>query len=353
MSRYLATRLRALTPYVPGEQPQDMQYVKLNTNESPYPPSAKAREYAKEAADKLMLYPDPDYVLLRNKLAELYQVSPDQIIVGNGSDEILNFAFAAYGESGVVYPDISYGFYPVFGQLYSLDCQEIPVDENLRINPKDYCAVHKAVFIANPNAPTGQTLQRADIEQILKTNPNNVVIIDEAYVDFGAESMVPLIKTYDNLLVVQTFSKSRSFAGARFGFGIAAASLITDLNTIRCSTNPYNVSRVTAAAALGALEDEAYTKENCAKIIETRTAVTANLRSRGFTVLDSSANFIFVRHPEIDGETLYRALKAHGVLVRHFTKPKIAAYNRITIGSPDQMDRLIAELDKIMQEVSA
>ncbi|HJJ35742.1 MAG TPA: histidinol-phosphate transaminase [Methanocorpusculum sp.] len=354
MSRFFSSRFSTLTPYVPGEQPRDMQYVKLNTNESPFPPSAKAQEYARKEADALMLYPDPDYNALREKLAEVYHVAKNEVIVGNGSDEILDFAFAAFCENGAVFPDTSYGFYPVFAQLNAIDYTEIPVnDATLAIDPADYCGVNKTIFIANPNAPSGIALSLADIEMILKSNPNNVVVVDEAYVDFGAESAIPLVRKYDNLLVVQTFSKSRSFAGARFGFGIASSGLISDMNTIRCSTNPYNVSRMTAAAAVGALEDEAYTKENCARIIETRGIVVKKLRELGFIVLDSSANFIFARHPDIGGKDLYLTLKKRGVLVRHFDKPKIAAYNRITIGSPAQMDRLISEIEHILNEVHA
>jgi len=257
MSRFFSSRFSTLKPYVPGEQPRDMQYVKLNTNESPFPPSKKAQEYAKKEAANLLLYPDPDYTAVREKLAEVYHVTKDEVIVGNGSDEILDFAFAAFCEHGAVFPDTSYGFYPVFAELNAITYTEIPVsDATLEINPDDYCGVNKTVFLANPNAPSGIALPLTAIEKILKSNPNNVVVIDEAYVDFGAESAIPLIKKYDNLVVVQTFSKSRSFAGARFGFGIASSALINDMNTIRCSTNPYNVSRITAAAAVGALEDE-------------------------------------------------------------------------------------------------
>lgn len=350
MSRYFTSKLRELKPYVPGEQPQDQKYIKLNTNESPFPPSPKALIRAQNAVDTLMLYPDPNYQKLRTKLAEMYGVSANQIIVGNGSDEILNFAFSAFGEPGVVFPDITYGFYPVSAHLNSISYQEIPLDTSLRINPNDYCNIHKTIVLANPNALSGIALSCADIEMIVKSNPDNVVIIDEAYVDFGGESAVNLISKYDNLLIIQTFSKSRSFAGARIGFGIGSFDIINDLNTIRCSINPYNISRITAEAALGVLDDESYTRKNCATIIKTRNHVTEKLRNLGFIIPESSANFIFAKHPKLNGDKIYHTLKERGILVRHFDNPKISAYIRITIGSSDQMERLITEIEQILSE---
>ena len=351
MSRFFTSKLSALKPYTPGEQPQDMQYVKLNTNESPYPPSPKALQYARDAASSLMLYPDPEYKELCKKIAEVFDVSPNQVVVGNGSDEILDFAFAAFCEKGAVYPDTSYGFYPVFACINGVSGTEIPVGKDLAVNPADYEHAGRTIFIANPNAPSGIALPVSEIEKIVKSNPDSVVVIDEAYVDFGAESSVPLTKKYDNLLVVQTFSKSRSLAGARFGFGIGSPELISDLNRIRFSTNPYNVSRTTAAAALGALEDEDVTKANCRKIIETRTRTAEKLAALGFTGPVSSTNFLFVKHPGIDGKELYLKLKERGVLVRHFDKKDISAYNRITIGTDEQMEVLIKRVTEILEEM--
>ena len=351
MSRFFTTKLSALKPYTPGEQPQDMQYVKLNTNESPYPPSPKALAYAREAASSLMLYPDPEYKVLCAKIAEVLGCAADQVMVGNGSDEILDFAFAAFCEKGAVYPDTSYGFYPVFACMNGVSGTEIPVGDDLSINPADYAGAGKTVFIANPNAPSGVALSPADIETLVQSNPDSVVVIDEAYVDFGAASAVPLTKKYDNLLVIQTFSKSRSLAGARFGFGIGSPDLISDLNRIRFSKNPYNVSRTTAAAALGALEDEDITRENCRKIIETRRRTAERLKAMGFTGTESSANFLFIKHPEIDGKELYLKLKERGVLVRHFDKERIAAYNRVTIGTDEQMETFIKAVSAILEEM--
>ncbi|HJJ38565.1 MAG TPA: histidinol-phosphate transaminase [Methanocorpusculum sp.] len=350
MSRFFTSRLSGLKPYTPGEQPQDMQYVKLNTNESPYPPSPKALQYARDAADTLMLYPDPEYKLLCAKLAEVYDVAPNQIVVGNGSDEILDFAFAAFCENGVVFPDTSYGFYSVFGELNQITTEEIPVRSDLSIDPADYCNVGRTIFLANPNAPSGIALSIPELERIITANPDSVVVIDEAYVDFGAESAVPLTKKYENVLVVQTFSKSRSLAGARFGFGVGSPELIADLNRIRYSTNPYNVSRTSAAAALGALEDEMITRANCAKIIATRKRTAEALAALGFTGPVSSTNFLFVKNDKISGKELYLKLKARGVLVRHFDKESITDYNRITVGTDEQMDILLKTVKEILEE---
>ncbi len=352
MSRYFSEKYAALTPYTPGEQPRDMKYVKLNTNESPFPPSAKAVEAAAKAAERVQLYSDPECTLLVDKFCEVFGVSRDEVLFTNGSDEILNFAFMAYCDEThpAVFPDITYGFYPVFAAIDRVPYEEIPLREDFTVNVDDYCGVGKTVFIANPNAPTGIALTRAEIERIVKSNPDNVVVIDEAYVDFGAESCLPLTKKYDNLLVAQTFSKSRSMAGARLGFGVGNPALIRDLNTIKYATNPYNINSMTMAAGVGALSDEAYTRENCRVIQENRAFTVASLEKLGFTVLPSLANFIFARHAALDGETLYRELKARGVLVRHFTKPSICDYNRITIGTREQMQILLDTIGQIMKE---
>ena len=351
MSRFFSEKYNCLTPYTPGEQPKDMQYVKLNTNESPFPPSASVAAAVAAQSGKLQLYSDPESTALREKLAQVYGVKPQQVLVTNGSDEVLNFAFMAFADekSPLVFPDISYGFYPVFAQLNNIPYTQIPLKEDFSIDPEDYTGVGKTVVIANPNAPTGLCLTLAQIEQIVKSNPDNVVIIDEAYVDFGAESAVSLVDRYDNLLVTQTFSKSRSMAGARLGFGIGNEKLIADLNTIKYSTNPYNVNRMTEFAGVAALEDNDYYMENARTIMENRQWTTQELRKLGFTVLDSKANFLFASSDRIDGEQLYLELKKRGVLVRHFTKPRISPYVRITIGTMEQMQILVDNIKKLLE----
>ncbi len=351
MSRFFTSKYDQLTPYTPGEQPKDQQYVKLNTNESPYPPSPKAIAKAAEAAATLQLYSDPECRLLVDKAAETFGVSPDEMLFTNGSDEILNFAFMAFCDEShpAIFPDITYGFYPVFAKLNGIPYTEIPLRADFTINVAEYMEQHKTIFIANPNAPTGIALPLSDIEAIVKSNPDSVVVIDEAYVDFGAESAVSLIHTYDNLLVTQTFSKSRSMAGARLGVGFACKELIRDLNTIKYSTNPYNVNRMTMAAGIGALEDEAYFKENCQKIMDTRAWTITELRALGFDVIDSAANFVFAKHHSVGGKELYLKLKENGILVRHFDKDKLYDYNRITIGSAEQMQILIKTLKQLLE----
>ena len=352
MSRFFTERYSSLVPYTPGEQPQDMQYVKLNTNESPFPTSPKAVAAAAEAAERLRLYSDPECRLLTEKFCEVFGVAKDEVLFTNGSDEILNFAFMAYCDDAhpAAFPNISYGFYPVFAEINRVPYTEIPLRYDFTIDVDAYCGINKTIFIANPNAPTGIALKPAEIEMILRSNPNNVVVIDEAYVDFGAESCLPLTRKYDNLLVAQTFSKSRSMAGARLGFGVGNAEIIRDLNTIKYSTNPYNINSMTMAAGIGVLSDEEYTRKNCLAIQENRAFTVDALRRMGFAVLDSVANFIFAKHASVDGETIYRELKARGVLVRHFTKPAIKDYNRITIGTREQMQTLLDTLNGILEE---
>ena len=352
MSRYTSKKLASLVPYTPGEQPRERTYIKLNTNESPFPPSEKALTAAAEAAERLHLYSDPTCRVLTDKLAELYGVDPAEVICTNGSDEVLDFAFQAFcdGDTPAVFADITYGFYPVFAARNGIPYEVIPLKDDFTIDIKDYFGVGKTIFIANPNAPTGIALTRDEVEQILIHNPDNVVVIDEAYVDFGAESCVPLIRKYDNLLVTMTFSKSRSMAGARLGFGIGSRALISDLHTIRYSTNPYNVNSMTMAAGVGTLCDEAYARANCQAVMDNRSWTVAELKIRGFEMTDSKTNFIFAKHPDMDGGRLYLALKENGILVRHFTSPRISDYNRITVGSLEQMQALIRTIDIIMKE---
>lgn len=352
MSIYLTEKLKNLTPYTPGEQPKDFSYVKLNTNESPFPPSKKAVKYASKYAKLLNLYPDPECYKLRKLLAEKIGVCEDELIITNGSDEILNFAFMAYCDDchPVAFPNITYGFYKVFADLYGIAKDEIPLKDNFEIDINNYIGINKTIFIANPNAPTGLILSTDKIEEIIKSNPNNVVIVDEAYIDFGGESCIPLIHKYNNLLVTQTFSKSRSMAGARVGFGVGCKELIKDLNTIRYSTNPYNINSMSMAAAIGMLEDDKYSKKNCETIIKNRAYTSSYLEKLGFTVTDSYANFVFAKHEKFSGEEIYLKLKEKGVLVRHFNKPEISDYNRITIGTKKQMDKLITSLKEILEE---
>ena len=348
MSKFFSNKYEGLIPYTPGEQPQNRKYIKLNTNESPFPPSAKAISAACEEAEKLQLYSDPDCRVLRKKMAENLGISEDEIIFTNGSDDILNFAFMAFCDNGAAFPDITYGFYPVFAALNRIDADEIPLNKDFTINVSDYYGIGKTIFIANPNAPTGIALSQEEIEKIVSSNPDNVVVIDEAYVDFGAESCIPLIKKYDNLLVIQTFSKSRSMAGARLGFAVGCAELIRDLNTVRCSTNPYNINRMTMAAGVGALEDEEYTAANCTAIAENREFTRTELERLGFECLPSQANFIFAKHPKYNGKKLYEDLKERGILIRHFEKDRIREYNRITIGTAEQMKALISALEDLL-----
>ena len=352
MSRFFSQKYSRLTPYTPGEQPKDMKYVKLNTNESPYPPSKEVYEAVMEEAKKLHLYSDPECSVLTQKIADRYGVSKDMVLVTNGSDEILNFAFMAFCDSkrGIAFADITYGFYSVFADLNGIPYKIIPLKDDFTIDLGDYYDLEENIVIANPNAPTGIALSRAEIEALVKKNPERVVIIDEAYVDFGGESCVDLVKKYDNLLVTMTFSKSRSMAGGRIGFGIGSADLISDLNTIKYSTNPYNVNRISQVAGACAIDNDEYYMSNAKEIIKNREYTKKRLEELGFEVLNSSANFLFAKSDKISGQDLYLKLKSKGVLVRHFTKEKIKDFNRITIGTRDQMDILIEKIICILEE---
>ena len=350
MSKYFSEKYKNLVPYVPGEQPKDNDYIKLNTNESPFPPSEKAVQLAGEYAKKLNLYSDPTASVLTGKVAELLGVQKNQVLMTNGSDEILNFAFMAFCDENTpaVFPDISYGFYKVFAQINNLPYEEIPLKDDFTINVDDYIGINKTIFIANPNAPTGIAVTLEEIEKIVSSNPDNVVVIDEAYVDFGGVSSVCLVDKYPNLLVTQTFSKSRSMAGARLGFGVGSSELIADLNAIKYSTNPYNVNSMTMAAGIGCLEDEEYTRKNCLAVQEAREFTKSELLKLGFELTDSKTNFVFAKHPGVSGEEIYQKLRENGILVRHFTAEKICEYNRITIGTMAQMQTLIDVLRKIL-----
>lgn len=350
MSKFLSCKYQNLEAYVPGEQPQDMEYIKLNTNESPYPPSKEVIDaISSSEVEKLRLYSDPECKCLRESLAKHYNTGYKNVFVSNGSDDILNFAFMAFSQNGVIFPEISYGFYSVFADLHGIEYSQVPLMADFTINSSDYTGKNAMVVIANPNAPTGIALSLSQIEEIVASNPDNVVLIDEAYVDFGGESAVDLTSKYDNLLVVQTFSKSRSLAGGRLGFAIANEELIADLEKIKYSTNPYSINRLSLLAGTAAVESDSYYMDNCKKIIATREYTVAELRKLGFDVLPSCANFIFAKKDGIDGGEFYTQLRKNGILVRHFTKESIKEYNRITIGTQKQMEKFIDVCKNIIE----
>ena len=350
MSRFLRGRLNALAPYVPGEQPRDQKYIKLNTNESPFPPAPGVLKVLnREEGEKLRLYSDPEARPLVEAIAKRYGAGTDQVFVGNGSDEVLAFSFLAFGEGGVRFPDLSYGFYPVFAGLYDIPADPMPLRHDFTIDPADYTDCGKMVVLANPNAPTGLALSRYTMEGIIASNPDHVVLVDEAYVDFGGESCVPLLEKYDNLLVVQTFSKSRSLAGGRVGFALGSPDLIADLNRIKFSFNPYNLNRLSILAGAAAMEDEDYFQQCTRTIRAVRAKVTDALRAIGFTVLDSKTNFIFVRPWGISGKDYFDALRQRGVLVRRWDRADIGDYVRVTIGSEEEMDTFLDITKEIVE----
>ncbi len=353
MSKFLNERISRLSPYTPGEQPKDMEYIKLNTNESPFPPSKLGIVLCQQGASISHLYPDPDCTQLTKLVAESMSVKAENVIMVNGSDEVLNFAFMAYCDekTPAVFADITYGFYKVFASLNGVPTKIIPLKDDFSIDIDDYINQDGTVFIANPNAPTGLLLPLSEIERLLKANPDRIVVIDEAYIDFGGESAVKLIDKYDNLLVTQTFSKSRSLAGARLGFGVANEKIIADLMRIKYSTNPYNVNRASAGLGMGAILDKEYFVSNCKKIIENRENTKAQLIKLGFKVTNSYANFLFAKTDKISGKQLYLKLKEKGVLVRHFDSERISEYIRITIGNEEQMQKFIEKTAKILEEI--
>lgn len=351
MSEFLNSRLQKIEAYTPGEQPQDKKYIKLNTNESPFPPSKGVISAINSTEiENLRLYCDPESKKLKESFAKLYGVKYENIFVSNGSDDIINFAFMAYGQNGAAYADITYGFYPVFAELYGIKSDIVPLKDDFSLNVDAFCGKNKLVVIANPNAPTGMEINLYDIEKIVVKNPNSVVLIDEAYIDFGGTSCVELTNKYKNLLCVGTFSKSRSLAGARLGYAIANEELIKDLEKIKYSTNPYNINRLTQLAGIYAIAENDYYIDNCNKIIENRDYTVNELKSLGFSVLPSKANFIFAKSNAIGGLTLYKELKEKGVLIRHFEKERIKDYNRITIGSREEMEIFVSKVKEILGE---
>ena len=353
MSRFLSQEAERLAPYTPGEQPTDAQYIKLNTNESPFPPSPKVAEVLSQAEiGRLNLYSDPTCAPLVNAVARRYGLRPENVLPANGSDEALAFAFRAFCGAGrpVAYADVTYGFYKSQAAFFGLETRVIPLREDFTLHVEDYLDLPDTLVIANPNAPTGIALPRSDIQRLLEADPDRVVIVDEAYVDFGAESCVPLIPRYENLLVTQTLSKSWSLAGGRVGCALGSAELISALNRVKYSFNPYNVNRLSILAGAAAVEDEAYFQTCVAAIRENRAWAAAELERLGFTVLPSSANFLLAGNGPISGEDLYRRLKERGILVRWWgDSPRIRDYVRITIGSREQMEALVDGITCLLQ----
>lgn len=352
MSRFLSERFSHIEPYTPGEQPKISNLIKLNTNESPFPPSPKVIEALnKEEISKLNLYSDPDTKEVVDAIAKTFGVNPNQVLMGNGSDEILAFAFQAFCDKNNTpcFADITYGFYPVFCELFGLEPEIIPLKEDLSIGVDDYIGKNKPIFIANPNAPTGLALSLCDIEKILESNKNSIVLIDEAYVDFGAESAVSLVNKYDNLIVSRTFSKSRNLAGARIGFAISNPELIADMCKMKFSFNPYNLNRLSIIAGKESVLDTEYFDKCIAEIISNREYTICELTKRGFSIPDSKANFIFAKHNTLSGEEYFNELRKRNIVVRYFSKKRIKDYVRITIGSKEQMSALINATDDILK----
>ncbi|MDO7440090.1 histidinol-phosphate transaminase [Acinetobacter baumannii] len=348
--RFWSPEVRELEPYVPGEQPKIQNLLKLNTNENPYPPSPKVveavQEVLHEQADVLRLYPDPDATVLKQAIAKQQNIDVSQVFVGNGSDEVLAHIFKAFflQDEPILYPDITYSFYPVYSQFFGTKTKEIPLNENFEIDVQDYTQPNGGVIITNPNAPTSIALSLAEIEQVLQANPDRVVVIDEAYVDFGAESAVSLINRYENLVVCQTTSKSRSLAGLRVGFAIAQSHLIAALEAVKNSFNSYPIDRFAIAAAVASFEDQAYFEEQCQKVITSREKLVRDLTELGFNVLPSKANFIFATHSQHDAGQLAQKLREQGIIVRYFNKPRINQFLRITVGTDEQNARLVQTL---------
>src|SRR3954453_5811513 len=351
MSRFWSSLTHDLKPYVPGEQPRIAELVKLNTNENPFGPSPRVLEAIRgEAADTLRLYPDPQASALRAALATYHQVRPEQVFVGNGSDEVLAHAFAALlkHNAPLLFPDITYSFYPVYCRLFGIAYEAVPLDQAMRIRVADYRRPAGALIIPNPNSPTGIALFRAEIASLLEQHPDAPVVIDEAYVDFGAESAIPLIASHPNLLVVQTMSKSRALAGLRVGYAIGNAALIEGLTRVKDSFNSYPLGRPAQAGAIASLQDEAYFQHSRATVIENRGKMVADLADLGFAVLPSSANFVFAHLPAQAGADLAAKLRQQAVLVRHFSDPRVSDYLRITVGTEQQIHRLLAALAQIL-----
>ncbi|MDI3547683.1 MAG: histidinol-phosphate aminotransferase [Halanaerobiales bacterium] len=351
MYKYLSTLARNVTPYVPGEQPGNREFIKLNTNENPYPPSPEVIRAIKGAADEsLRLYPDPECEELREVIAGYYGLSREEVFVGNGSDELLAFSFQAFFDPGrpILFPDITYTFYQVYSSLFRIDYELVPLNNDLSIPVEGFFRENGGVIFPNPNAPTGRYLETELIAEVLEYNPDVVVIIDEAYIDFGGKSVAGLIKDYPNLLVIQTFSKSRSLAGLRVGFAMGQQGLIEGLNRIKNSINSYTLDRLAIAGAIAAIKDEEYFQETRRKIINTRERVSSELTGLGFEVIPSKTNFIFITHPEHRADKLFSLLREKGILVRYFNQPRITNFLRVSIGSEKEMDHFLERLQEIL-----
>lgn len=355
MSSFWSPLASSLEPYVPGEQPKDKTYIKLNTNENPYPPSPLALEAMKSAADgDLRLYPDPTCEELITAAADYYGLSTRQTFVGNGSDELLAFAFAAFFDPArpVLFPDITYSFYKVYAKLCGLTAKLVPLDENFDVPIEQFAGDHGGIIIPNPNAPTAKLLPLETIKTLLEANPERVVIIDEAYIDFGGESAVKLVPEYPNLLVIQTLSKSRSLAGLRVGFAFGSEELIQGLDRIKNSFNSYTMDRLALRGAAASLRDEAYFRETTAKVVATRDRMIESLAKLGFKATDSKANFLLISHPEFGAPTLFKQLREEGILVRYFNSPRIDNYLRVTVGTDEEMDAFLEVLSKLVGQAS-
>jgi histidinol-phosphate aminotransferase len=351
MSKFWSKIVHDLHPYVPGEQPKQADLVKLNTNENPYGPSPKVFKALQLALnDKLRLYPDPDSAVLKRSLADYYQLEPNQVFVGNGSDEVLAHVFHGLFQHAepILFPEFTYSFYPVYCGLYQIDYNKVPLTSGFEIDVDAYQQANGGIIFPNPNAPTGCLLSLADIKKLLSFNTDSVVVIDEAYIDFGGESAVSLINEYPNLLVTQTFSKSRSLAGMRLGYAMGHADLIEALVRVKDSFNSYPIDSLALAAGVAALEDDAYFQETCEKVIEQRDYVSKELKELGFDVLPSAANFVFARHPDNDAAQLAQGLRESNVIVRYFDKPGIDQFLRISIGTKQENQQMLAALDTLV-----
>lgn len=356
LKQFWSPSIRDLEPYIPGEQPKISNLLKLNTNENPYPPSPKVVEAVqnilKDQADELRLYPDPDATHLKIAIATQQNVAVENVFVGNGSDEVLAHIFKAFfiQEQPLLFPDISYSFYPVYSQFFNVQYQTIPLNDKFEINVEDYPSHNGGIIIANPNAPTGQALSLGEIEKLLKSHTQSVVVIDEAYVDFGAESAVKLVNQYPNLVICQTTSKSRSLAGLRVGYAIAQPHLIAALETVKNSFNSYPIDRFAIAAAVASFQDQSYFAEQCQKVIASREVMSQQLTQLGFDVLPSKANFVFAKHSSQDNAAdIAQRLRDHGIIVRHFNKARIHQFLRITVGTDEQNQRLSQTLKEILK----
>lgn len=354
MSKFSSNLAKSLVPYVPGEQPKDKKYIKLNTNENPYGPSPEVDKAMELEISKLNLYPDPEVGQLKQALSECYKIGTDSIFVSNGSDEVLAFIFPSFFTGKKIsFPSITYSFYTSYAGLFSAEYEKIPLTNEFGIDVKAYNLKTEGIIIPNPNAPTGKILSKGDIKTLLENNRETLVVIDEAYIDFGGESVVDLVPMYDNLLVTQTFSKSRSLAGLRIGYCFGNPALIKTLETVKNSFNSYTVNRLASVAAIASLKDSFYFEKTRMEIMETRENTRVDLENLGFKVLDSKANFLFACHKQVSGATLFSELKEKGVLVRHFSQPEITNYLRISIGTPAEMKGFIQALNEILKEMKA